>query len=171
MKLNTRTGGLREIRIVVTPRYKGDGIYKGLIDQRAKISTVGRIFLFLKDRSSLICVLFIGKSICRRDMWGKSGKIDLIVPYSQLSGSAKAAGQTHTRRVSGLNDPWLRFSVNFYGAPALTMQEFAEYRQALIIGANVQVSAPIGQYDSDKLVNLGNNRWFVKPDIGISKAW
>jgi hypothetical protein len=20
-------------------------------------------------------------------------------------------------------------------------------------------------------VNLGNNRWFLKPDIGISKAW
>ncbi len=41
----------------------------------------------------------------------------------------------------------------------------------MIIGASVQVSAPLGQYDSDKLVNLGTNRWSVKPDIGISKAW
>ena len=38
-------------------------------------------------------------------------------------------------------------------------------------GANLQISAPLGQYDENKLVNLGNNRWFVKPDIGISKAW
>ena len=51
------------------------------------------------------------------------------------------------------------------------MKEFADYRQDLIIGASVQVSAPLGQYDKDKLVNLGSNRWFVKPDIGISKAW
>jgi hypothetical protein len=50
------------------------------------------------------------------------------------------------------------------------MQEFTNYQQDLIIGSSIQVSAPLGQYDADKLVNLGNNRWFVKPDIGISKA-
>jgi hypothetical protein len=51
------------------------------------------------------------------------------------------------------------------------VQEFANYQQNLIVGASVQVSAPLGQYDEDRLVNLGNNRWFIKPDIGISKAW
>ncbi len=105
------------------------------------------------------------------DVWGKSGKFDVILPYSELSGSATVAGQPRERNVSGLNDPRFRFSVNFYGAPALSLQEFANYQQDLIIGASVQVSAPLGQYDKDKLVNIGNNRWFIKPDIGISKAW
>ena len=105
------------------------------------------------------------------DVWGKSGKFDVILPYSELSGNAMVAGQPRERNVSGLNDPRFRFSVNFYGAPALSLQEFADYQQDLIIGASVQTSAPIGQYDKDKLVNLGNNRWFVKPDIGISKTW
>jgi hypothetical protein len=105
------------------------------------------------------------------DVWGKSGKVDVILPYSQLSGSAMVAGQPRERDVSGLNDPRFRFSVNFYGSPALSLQEFANYQQDLIIGASVQVSAPLGRYDQDKLVNLGNNRWFVKPDIGISKTW
>ena len=105
------------------------------------------------------------------DVWGKSGKFDVIIPYSQLSGNAMVEGQPRERNVSGFHDPRFRFSVNFYGAPALSVQEFASYRQDVIIGASVQVSAPLGQYDKDKLVNLGNNRWFVKPDIGISKAW
>jgi len=105
------------------------------------------------------------------DVWGKSGKFDVILPYSELSGNALVAGQRRVRNVSGFNDPLFRFSVNFYGAPALSVQEFANYRQDLLIGASIQVSAPLGQYDKDKLVNLGNNRWFVKPDIGISKAW
>jgi hypothetical protein len=105
------------------------------------------------------------------DVWGKSGKFDVILPYSQLSGNAMFAGQTRERNVSGLNDPLFRFSVNFYGAPALSLQEFGNYQQDLIIGASVQVSVPLGQYDQTKLVNLGNNRWFVKPNIGISKAW
>jgi hypothetical protein len=105
------------------------------------------------------------------DVWGKSGKFDVVLPYSQLSGTAMVGGQPRERNVSGLNDPRFRFSVNFYGAPALSLEEFAKYKQDLIIGASVQVSAPLGQYDNDKLVNIGNNRWFVKPDIGISKAW
>jgi hypothetical protein len=105
------------------------------------------------------------------DIWGKSGKIDVILPYSHLSGNAMVAGQPRERNVSGFTDPRFRFSVNFYGAPALSLPEFANYQQDLIIGASIQVSAPLGQYDESKLVNLGNNRWFVKPDIGISKAW
>jgi hypothetical protein len=105
------------------------------------------------------------------DVWGKSGKFDVILPYSQLSGTAMVAGQQRERNVSGLNDPLFRFSVNFYGAPALSLQEFANYHQDVLIGASLQVSPPLGQYDKDKLVNLGNNRWSVKPDIGISKAW
>jgi hypothetical protein len=105
------------------------------------------------------------------DVWGKSGKFDVILPYSDLSGTATVSGQPRERNVSGLHDSLFRFSVNFYGAPALSLEEFADYQQDVIIGASVQVSAPLGQYDKDKLVNLGNNRWFVKPDIGISKAW
>ena len=53
------------------------------------------------------------------DVLGKSGKFDVILPYSQLSGSAMIAGQPRERNVSGLNDPRFRFAVNFYGAPAL----------------------------------------------------
>jgi hypothetical protein len=105
------------------------------------------------------------------DILGRSGKVDIVLPYSDLSGNAMVAGIPRERNVSGLNDPRFRFSVNFYGAPALTVQEFPKYQQDLIVGASIQVSAPLGQYDEDKLVNLGNNRWFVKPDVGISKAW
>lgn len=105
------------------------------------------------------------------DVWGNSGKVDMVLPYSKLSGTASLAGRPQQRNISGLNDPLFRFSVNFFGSPALSVEEFSSFQQDLIIGASVQISAPLGQYDPDKLVNLGSNRWFIKPDIGISKAW
>jgi hypothetical protein len=104
------------------------------------------------------------------DLWGRSGKFDVIVPYTWLSGSAIYQGDTVQREVNGLGDPLLRLSVNFYGAPALTLPEFRTYEQDLIIGASLQVSVPAGQYDDTKVVNLGTHRWFFKPEIGISKA-
>jgi hypothetical protein len=104
------------------------------------------------------------------DLWGRSGKLDVALPYAWLSGSAKVAGQPVDREVSGLGDPRARFSVLLYGAPALSLTEFADYQQDVIIGASLAVTAPLGQYDSDKLVNIGTNRWSFKPELGISKT-
>jgi hypothetical protein len=49
------------------------------------------------------------------------------------------------------------------------MEDFPTYRQDVIVG-HLQVTAPLGQYDSDKLVNIGTNRWSFKPELGLSKA-
>ena len=104
------------------------------------------------------------------DLWGMSGKFDVIAPFSWLSGTATFAGQPVERAVDGLGDARFRLSVNLYGAPALPLREFASYQQDLIIGASLQVTAPVGQYDSTRAVNLGTNRWSFKPELGLSKA-
>jgi hypothetical protein len=54
-------------------------------------------------------------------------------------------------------------------APTLSLKEFRHYRQDLIVGASIQVSVPSGQYDESRLVNIGTNRRFVKPELGLSK--
>ena len=105
------------------------------------------------------------------DVGGKSAKFDVILPYSSFSAHALVDGQPREREMSGLGDPRFRFSINLFGAPALSVKEFANYQQDLIIGVSLQVSAPLGQYDNSKLLNLGNNRWSFRPGLGISKAW
>jgi hypothetical protein len=105
------------------------------------------------------------------DAWGKSAKVDAVLAEGCLSGSAQVDGVPATRDVCGPLDPAVRFSVNLYGAPALRMKDFTSYRQDVIVGASLQVSAPLGQYDPTRLVNLGTNRWAFRPEIGISKAW
>jgi len=104
------------------------------------------------------------------DLGGKSAKLDVILPYTWLSGTADFRGAEVERVVDGLMDPRFRLSVNFYGAPALKLPEFRNYQQDLIVGASLQVGAPLGQYDPTRLVNIGNNRWSFKPELGASKA-
>jgi hypothetical protein len=104
------------------------------------------------------------------DLWGASGKFDAIVPYSMLSGTAELLNQPVERNVGGFADPKFRVSVNFYGAPALTLKEFKNYQQDLIIGTSLQVSVPSSQYDDSRVVNIGTNRWSFKPEVGISQA-
>jgi len=104
------------------------------------------------------------------ELWGRSGKFDIVLPYTWLSGTADRRGQPVEREVNGLGDPKLRVSYNFYGAPALRLPEFSQFEQDLIIGASLQVSVPLGQYDNERVINLGTNRWSFKPELGISKA-
>jgi hypothetical protein len=104
------------------------------------------------------------------DLWGMSAKFDVIAPLVALSGSAIFEEATLRRDISGLADPKFRLTMHFFGAPALSLKEFASFRQDLIVGASLQVSVPVGQYDETRLVNLGTNRWSVKPELGVSKA-
>ncbi len=104
------------------------------------------------------------------ELWGQSAKLNVIVPVSDLDGTAEYAGAPVQRTVSGFADPIVKLSVNLYGAPALSLREFAGFRQDLIVGASLRVSAPLGQYDNTKAVNLGANRWSFKAEVGASKA-
>jgi hypothetical protein len=104
------------------------------------------------------------------DLRGKSGMFEVVAPYMWLSGSADFAATTVQRVVNGFADPLLRLSINIYGAPALTLKEFANYKQDWIVGAGVRVSAPLGQYDESRVINIGVNRWNIRPEAGISKA-
>jgi hypothetical protein len=104
------------------------------------------------------------------DIGGKSGKFDVIVPYTHLQGTADYQGVPVSRDVTGFGRPALRLSVNFPGAPPLALRDFRGWKQDLIVGASLQVSPPLAQYDENRIVNIGANRWTIKPEIGVSKA-
>lgn len=101
---------------------------------------------------------------------GMAGKIDMIVPYAWLSGTADFMGEPASREVSGLADPRVRMSVIFIGGPALPLTGFKDYKQNFVMGTSLQIYFPVGQYDPEKVVNLGTNRFTFKPELGISKT-
>ena len=104
------------------------------------------------------------------DIAGKSAKAGVLLPYADLYADGYVDGEFRAREDTGLADPAFYFTINLYGAPALSVKEFKEYQQDTIIGFTFKLTAPLGVYDNDKLLNIGTNRWSFKPEFGISQA-
>lgn len=98
-----------------------------------------------------------------------SGKVDGALARVCLDGAADYEGERVARSACGLTDARVRATVNFLGAPPLTRQEFAGYRQDWVLGGSVQLGLPVGDYDPTRLVNIGANRASAKLELGASK--
>jgi len=103
------------------------------------------------------------------DVAGNLSKFGIILPYASLSASGFIDGNFRTRDTNGLGDPTFYFSYNFYGAPALSMEEFRNFQPGTVSGFTIKLTAPLGEYESDKIINISTNRWSFEPGIGISK--
>jgi hypothetical protein len=103
------------------------------------------------------------------DLAGRQALVTGAVPYVWGHVSGRVAEQRAQIHRSGLTDLRIRLAVNLYGNPARSPKDFARFRKrTLIVGTSLTVAAPSGQYDSAKLINLGTNRWAIKPELGIS---
>ena len=104
------------------------------------------------------------------NFFGTTGRVTAAVPYAtgdwefQLREDSVPASTSRT----GFGDGLVSMLVFLVGAPSMTPAQFRDYRRKTVVGFNLRVSVPIGQYDADKLINLGSNRWQVVPALGLS---
>ena len=104
------------------------------------------------------------------DVAGQSGRLTLVLPYSELTGTGQVGGQSINASAEGLSDPMIKASVNLYGAPALSNSQFKDYLQDLIIGASLAATIPWGKYNNTQMINVGANRSLIQPAMGFSQA-
>jgi len=102
-------------------------------------------------------------------LFSRTANVQFSVPYTWGESEGFAEGQFRSGQNSGMADSQLRFSINLLGAPTMDVAEFQALRAKprTIIGVSLQIQAPTGDYDADKLINTGTNRWAVKPGVGI----
>jgi len=101
--------------------------------------------------------------------FGKSARFDVTAAHHSARWSGLLQGEPARTSRDGLGDPRLRFSVLLYGGPAENRQEFAKSEKSdTVVGAALAVVLPLGEYDEDLLINLGQNRWIVRPQLGVT---
>ena len=101
-------------------------------------------------------------------LFGKTAQAFAALPYSWAQVSGKVLEEQTSITRAGLSDMRIRLSVLLRGAPASTPTQLAKAPRRTILGASLTVSAPTGQFFSDKLINLGANRWAFKPEFAVS---
>ena len=89
---------------------------------------------------------------------GMASRVDVVQPFVTGQWEGLVQGEHVTTSRTGFADPTLRLVLGIVGAPALSPSEFAEFEPKTVVGATVRVRFPIGQYDPNRLINLGSNR-------------
>ncbi len=102
-------------------------------------------------------------------LFGRQAQATAALPYVWGSAEGRLEGEERRTTRSGFGDIRTRFSINLVGNPAQTPREFAAAKRDFVVGTSVLVNVPIGEFDNEKLINIGTNRWAFKPEVGL--AW
>lgn len=101
----------------------------------------------------------------------KSARIEIRQAWQDGRWDGLVNGIPTSVERAGLADTFVRVAVNLVGGPPLSGKAYGAYRAAndveTIVGAAVVVQVPTGEYLDDKLINLGNNRFTIRPQLGL----
>jgi hypothetical protein len=118
----------------------------------------------LKINASIITMGYVNTF----SLFNKLARIGIAIPYVFMNGSARVTGVDTAASRNGFGDARIKFGVNLLGSPVLAPKDFQKFQEYTVLGTSVVVSVPVGQYYSTKLINIGSNRWGIKPEVGVS---
>jgi hypothetical protein len=95
--------------------------------------------------------------------------VEAGVPLANVAGSI--SGTNIHRSTSGAGDSSYSFGMLLKGGPALSPAQYADYMPGTTVGVRFTATAPTGAYDPDRILNLGADRWTLKPEVGLSRPF
>jgi hypothetical protein len=79
-----------------------------------------------------------------------------------------ALDTTFHQSASGYGDPTVQLDLNLFGTPPLkSTVDLLNYEPTWTVDAALMLAVPIGDYDGDKLVNMGQGRWWGRVALPV----
>jgi hypothetical protein len=104
------------------------------------------------------------------DLFGRSATASFLLPVGNLNAEASGVPVSQQETASGFGDPTVQLDVNLIGAPAITdLPGLLRYEPTFTLDVLASVALPIGEYDENATLNLGQNRWYGR--IGAPMLW
>jgi hypothetical protein len=105
------------------------------------------------------------------ELASRVASLGIVVPYVDGTATGRVNGVADRADREGFGDLRLRFTMSLLPGSALSPADFARTPPDRTMGISIVVNAPTGQYDGDKLINLGTNRWAFRPEFGGSRRF
>lgn len=118
---------------------------------------------------------FVASYVRPFKLWNKLARVDVLVPFSSSKWQGLLSGEPTSVQRTGFADSRIRFSLNLSGPPPVGPKELQEYRLNnpvfTTFGVSMAITFPFGEYFNDKLINLGANRFIIRPQAGLVHYW
>ena len=117
----------------------------------------------LQIRDATVDAQVVGVTYVRSfSLLGKLARFDVAVPWQHAKYRGLLEGEPASASRVGLMDPTFRLSVILAGD-----QPDPTAKSNTVFGAALAVIAPLGKYNEEFLINLGQNRWVFRPQVGV----
>ena len=94
----------------------------------------------------------------------------VLEPMGRISGDAIVDGAVTSENATGFGDPMIEVGYNLIGPKAMkSIPDLLRYEPKFSVNVVVDLAFPIGEYDSDNVLNLGQNRWYGR--VGAPVVW
>lgn len=103
-------------------------------------------------------------------LFDRAAMAAILLPMGRISGDVSVAGNTFSQSASGFGDPMIEFNINVIGPPAQkNIPDVLRYEPGFSVDLLADLALPIGEYDSDQSLNIGQNRWYGR--LGMPIIW
>jgi len=103
-------------------------------------------------------------------LFDRSAMAAILVPMGRVSGDVTVAGRTFNQSASGFGDPMFELNINVLGPKAQkNIPDAMRYEPGFSVDVLADLAVPIGEYDSNQPLNLGQNRWYGR--VGMPVVW
>jgi hypothetical protein len=100
----------------------------------------------------------------------RSAMAAILLPMGHISGEVTAAGKSFNQSSNGFGDPMLEFDINILGPRAQkNIPDVLRYEPGFSVDLLADLAVPIGEYNSNQPLNLGQNRWYGR--VGSPIVW
>jgi len=102
-------------------------------------------------------------------LFDRSAMAAVILPMGRISGDVNVGGKMVNQQASGWGDPMLEFDINLIGPRSQkNIPDAMRYEPGFSLDLLADLALPIGEYDSTKQLNIGQNRWYGRIGMPVT---
>lgn len=116
---------------------------------------------FVIPESSISASVALGGYARTFTLFNRPAMAAALLPMGRVSGETTLFGLTFSQSTSGFGDPTLEFVIGLIGPPPIkNIPDAMRYEPGFSLDLLVDLIVPVGEYDDDVPLNMGQNRWY-----------